>query len=83
MLCHGCDVLPRQPVGTEDGIVTDVGPIHSFLEAETKQATIKVTGDTAGVVRGIRIKFIARYVYTYKEFALVSGGANINNLHHW
>ena len=27
-----------------------------------------------------RIKFIARYVYTHKEFALVSGGANINNL---
>ena len=27
---------------------------------------------------GIRIKFIARYVYTNKEFALVSGGLGSN-----
>ena len=51
----------------ESPSTTQVPPFSQGLDTQL----LFFAGDT------ITIKFIARYIYTYKEFALVPGGANI------
>ena len=55
---------------------TGISLIHQF----SSQILLQLLPLLPPIRIRIRIKFITRYVYTYKEFALVSGGANINNL---
>ena len=79
------DVLERG-----DGVDVDDVPIDSCKHVSTVTEGTLRRGERESEQGGqksskwfycvrIRIKFIARYVYTYKELALVSAGANINN----
>lgn len=38
VLCHWCDVIARQSVGAEDGVVTDIGPEDSLLQHRNNKA---------------------------------------------
>lgn len=63
VLCHGSDVTARHPVGTQDGIVADICPEHSFLEADST-ASFNIRIEQNRCIYRINV-FLEAFIETY------------------